>query len=271
MDPRRHSFLQAVVGADGARALAKAADHSADLEWAILPRVILSWLEVVSHADYDDQIPGTDLHLTFRKSEGGFSGIVDVEDEPYGFRDASLYHLAGSVAVALGVEPEVAPELRSPALSHLGKSVDLLVRSRTLRKIARERSKGGAQAPGQAAAAQPPLAPEAPALDQPAGEKSQVGTQVAQPKKPKVGTSSTPKLPGAKKKPAMRVSKAEAAARCPQCRGSQFRAGVFAGCACFAELAKSVTMTPTADGYRLEFGSDWDAEAVTTLAEAFGK
>ena len=169
MDPRKLSFLQAVIGADGAGALTKATNQHPDLEWAIFPRVVMSWLEAAAHAgEYAEALPGTNIHLSFRKNEDSFSGHVSIGPEIYSFRDATLYHVAGSVAVALGASPEHAPELKSPALAKLGKSVDLLVRSRTLRKM-QQRHGGakGTQPLGQAASAIPPAAPAAPTPPQP--------------------------------------------------------------------------------------------------------
>lgn len=274
MDPRKLSFLQAVIGTDGANALTKATSARSDLEWAIFPRVVMSWLEVTAHAGtFAESVPGVQaVQLNFRKNEDGFTGSINIGSEVYGFRDATLYHVAGSVAVALGASPEHAPELRSPALAKLGKSVDLLVRSRTLRKM-QQRHGGakGAQPQGQAAAAIPPAAPAAPLPSQPK-QTQPVGT--------KVGTSSVakpaataPKLPGVKPKrtATVKVTKAEAASRCPACASTQFKANRYVGCLCFAELAKTVKTTATVDGYMLELGLGWDAEAVTTLAENLGK
>src|ERR1700744_943439 len=102
MDPRKLNFLTAVIGPDGARALTKATSASADLEWAIFPRVVMSWLEVVSHAsEFRGDLPGTDIKLNFRKSDDSYSGKVELAGEPYAFRDSTLYHVAGAVAVAL--------------------------------------------------------------------------------------------------------------------------------------------------------------------------
>ncbi len=142
MDTRTLQFIQAVIGADGARALVKAVGQSPDLEWALLPRVIMAWLGVVSHGEYEAHLPGVEeTSLTFAKSEHGFSGHIDIGQDVYAFRDASLEHVAGSVAVALGVDPRLAPELRSPHFAKLGKSIDVLVRSRTLRKAREELEK----------------------------------------------------------------------------------------------------------------------------------
>jgi hypothetical protein len=268
MDPRKLSFLQAVIGSDGAGALTKATHQRPDLEWALFPRVVMSWLEVASHAgEYAESVPGTKVNLNFRKSEDGFTGHVSIGPEVYSFRDATLYHVAGSVAVALGATPEHAPELRSPALAKLGKSVDLLVRARTLRKMQQQRHGGakGTQPKAQAAAA---IAPAAPALPQPTQPKqpSNVGTKVGT--QVKTNTAS-PKLPGIKR-PSMKVTKAEASGRCPVCASSLFKADRFTGCLCLAELAKSVKTTVTSDGYNLDL-SGWDAEAISTLADTFGK
>jgi hypothetical protein len=123
MDPRKLSFLQAVIGNDGAGALTKATSRHPDLEWAIFPRVVMSWLEIVSHVGaFNETLPGTNVNLNFRKAEDSFSGHVSIGPEIYGFRDATLYHVAGAVAVALGAGPEHAPELKSPSLAKLGKS-----------------------------------------------------------------------------------------------------------------------------------------------------
>src|SRR5688572_26210858 len=157
MDPRRLSFLEAVVGPDGARALAKAVQDPA-LEWAIFPRVVMAWLEVAGTADYDDALPGVDdTKLTFKKSEAFFTGSINIGSDVYTFDNASLFHVAGSVAVALGSDADPSPALKSSTtLSRLGKSIDLLVKARTLRK-AKAKTGGGAggnQLPGAAAAPQ---------------------------------------------------------------------------------------------------------------------
>lgn len=115
MDTRKIQFLKAVIGEDGGRALAKAAAQSADLEWAILPRVIMAWLEVVGEGQYQDHLPGVQgANLTFKKSESGFVGSIDIGDDVYTFVDASLNHVAGSVAVALGADPR-APSFAAPS------------------------------------------------------------------------------------------------------------------------------------------------------------
>ena len=281
MDSRKLSFLQAIVGEDGAGALSKATAQSPDLEWAILPRVVMAWLEVVSEGDFDGFLPGIDdTRLSFKKSENEFSGCINIDGDAYTFRDASLYHIAGSVAVALGSDKEHAPPLTSPALSKFGKTVDLLVKARTLRKAqGRKGGAGGnAQGPGPAAAPRPSDGPAAPIPEAPKPSGPAVGTKAAvAPKKAATTPSGTAKpVQGAAKqpkKPTMKVTKAEARMACPACGHAQFKAERYVGCICFKSLSKSVQTVSTADhtGYILTFGSDWDGEAITVLAESMGK
>lgn len=257
MDPRKHAFLQAVVGGDGAKALAKAAS-SPDLEWAIFPRVVMSWLEVVGHAgDYDADLPGApDTKLKLEKAEdGAYRGSINIGDQLYAFDDASLYHVAGSVAVALGTDHDRAPQLlRSSALAKLGKNIDLLVKSRALRKAQEQRRqqslpKKRSNLPGQAAAPQgatPPTPPTA--------------VQSAQ-----VRPNAIPKLPK-KRNPGIKVTKAEVRSVCGTCGTTQFDANGYVGCPCFAALAKSVKTKSTPDGWILELPG-WDLDALIALAE----
>lgn len=314
MDPRKAQFLKAVVGDDGASALLKAAAAHPDLEWAVFPRVVMSWLEVVGLGPFSAQLPGVDgTHLDLAKAEGGFTGCVTVGDQVYRFESQTLYHVAGGVAVALG-GGEPAPPLTSPSLAKLGKSVDLLVRARTLRKaqeaLEKHRSKpcahcgkgpvdhydernspagkekhkyethaqirdqkreerhqkmveemraqykkaehkGGAKGANQPGAAAAPKAPQ--------------GPQAPIPTQPKQNQQMKPR------KPQLKVTKSEAQAPCRACGGLTFRGDRFVGCLCWADLAKTAKTTPVDGGYVLELGAGWDAEAVATLAESFGR
>lgn len=289
MDYRQIQFLQAVVGTDGTAALTKATSRSQDLAWAILPRVVMGWLDIVSRGDYRDAVPGNqDVNLNLAKSESLFTGSVNIGSELYSFRDVSLEHVAGSVAVALGASAEQAPEFRHPAFAKLGKSIDLLVKSRTLRKMQEKQQAGGAKGslPGTAAAPRPPQLATAPILTAPkigASTPGAVGTGMGTKSSSPAGVTSTtgkpvkpkpitlpgmkPKAPTPAAKPGLKVTKAEAQAPCPACGDLQFAGAKYVGCICFKALAKSVTTTATPDGYRLDFGADWDRDAVTTLIE----
>lgn len=263
MDARRFSFLQAVAGPDGANALAKAVAADAALEWALLPRVVMGWVEVAGETGHDGGLPGApDVTLTLTKAEAGYDFVIGA----YADRGAPLERVSAAVAVALGLDADAPPPLRSAALAKLGKSVDLLVRARSLRK-ALQRRKGGAQGhalPGTTAKPIAPAAPEPPqAVEDEKPDQPAEGTQAR---------AAAPKatLPGQRPRQ-LKVTKAEAAARCPTCSDPLFAGGAFVGCACFAGLAKSARSTATAAGYTIEFGRDWDADAIATLAESFGR
>lgn len=283
MDSRKQAFLQAILGADGAKALVKAS-VTPDLEWALVPRVVLAWLEVVAHGSYHGAIPGIeDTHLSLRKGEGDFNGSISIGTDTYTFRDASIYHVAGSMAVAMGLDHEPQPALKHPALAKLGKSIDVLVKSRTLRK-AQEKHSGaarGVSAQGPAAAPKAPIPPVEPIGAQPKLPDVGIGTRVAStskptaPKtdlgvpgaKPKIPTpKALPKLPGVKS-PSIKVTKSEAATPCPVCGQKQFDKDQYVSCYCFKDLVKSTKTSVVEGGYMLELGVDWDVEAALALAE----
>lgn len=270
MDPRTASFLQSVVGRDGAAALVKAAQDP-DLAWALVPRAVMAWLDVVGRAaQYDAGLPGAeDVRLLLRKSELGYCGYVTIGGRPYPFQDVQLEHVAGGISIALGLEPGHHP-LHHRALPALGKSIDLLVKSRAVRALAAAAAKrppkpnGAPEAPGPAAAPTPAQEPTGPTAVQPPNTGAQAQN----------GAADAPAKPPAKsrpKRPQLRVTKAEAQQSCPTCGGHQFEAGRYVGCGCWADLAKSVKTTRTAAGFVLEFGPAWDAEAVLALAEGFGR
>lgn len=287
MDPRKLSFLQAVIGPDGAKALAKAA-VTPDLEWALLPRVVMSWLEVVAHGSYHGALPGIDeTHLVLRKGETDFDGSITIGTDTYTFRDASIYHVAGSVAVAMGLDHEPQPALRHPALAKLGKSIDVLVKARTLRKASAQHSGGakGVTLPGTAAKPQAPLAPLGPVAIQPKIAGPGVGTKSAVSAKPTASKTSPgappagaagkpkvapPKLPGIKQ-PTIKVSKAESKTPCPACGAIQFKDDRYVGCICFADLCKHTRTMALNDGYVIELGKGWHHEEICVLAEGLGK
>src|SRR6185312_5662096 len=134
MDSRKLQFLQAVVGEDGARALSKAVERAEELDQAIFPRTILAWLEVVAPFGYDGNVPGVTVPFAFAKTQKGFAGSIAVNGEMHRFEDATLAHVAGCVAVALGLDHErVSPLAKNEQLAKLGKSIDLLIKSQLVK------------------------------------------------------------------------------------------------------------------------------------------
>lgn len=268
MDSRKLQFLEAVVGRDGAQALSKAAERAVELDQAIFPRAVTAWIESIAPFGFDGYVPGVeDAQFRFAKSESGFSGIVTINGELHRFDDASVNHLAGCVAVALGLDHErVSSQAKPEQLAKLGKSIDLLVKTQLVKtSIKPATAKKRINLPGMPAQPIAPKQPLAPTPVQPANQKQTpagaAGTAQTSPlPKPKL-----PKLP----KQTLTVTKSEANKKCPHCARAQFKGNTFSGCFCFSALAKNVKTTGTATGFNLEFGSAWDQDAILSLAETF--
>jgi GNAT superfamily N-acetyltransferase len=133
MDSRKFGFLNHVLGLDGAKALVKAVERSGVAEPILLPRTIVAWLNY-TETSFDGEIPGVDnSYLCFKKSEEKYTGSIAIDDYLYDFNDASIYHLASAMAVALGIDTERShPNLRDLDLVKLGRSIDLLCKSHCL-------------------------------------------------------------------------------------------------------------------------------------------
>lgn len=142
-------FLQEVLGADGAAALLRAVQKSEALAHVLVPRTLLSWSALAGSYGYTGPVPGIpESFLEFSKSEAGYSGALTVGTDTIPFSSASIYRMVSHVAVALGLD-DVAPaaELRGLDLQKLGKSIDLLVRSRVVTDALRKaRYEGPSQA-----------------------------------------------------------------------------------------------------------------------------
>lgn len=263
-------FLASVLGQDGASALLKAASRSEELENALLPRTILAFLGIVARSDFEGEIPGIDnSYLEFKKNDKAYSGSITIGEEVYAFDQASLYHLAASIAVAIGADHErVDPSLRDLDIARLGKSIDLLAKARVVTNELL--SKKTTQAPKVGAAAHPiaPIGEDVPAPPQTGVQKKPeaYGGDVKAP-------AGVPKPPGAPKLPrvqksVLRVSKNQADLPCPVCSGLQFKLDTFVGCLCFQELSKGVKSLKNNDGYVLEFNADWGQDEILTLVES---
>lgn len=295
MQPQHIQFLTAVLGNDGAQALQKAADRSEDLGNALVPRAILSWLNAATKYDFDGAIPGvTNTYVSFSKSEKGFSGSIDLHGENYAFKDASIFHLAASVATAINVN-DISTGARSSEIEKLGRSVDLLAKTRilsdALSKAEKEKqeksyecqgkdectdvgcitrghvleknkdSHGGAASKGAAASAVAPAMPLPPTA--------------VQPEQPRI-TAKLPKLPGSAQAPKVikvELTKTEANKECSMCGQSQFSDDKFKGCLCLRALAKgSKVMSIEEDFYKIDLDtSDWGKEEVLVLLECIGR
>jgi hypothetical protein len=249
-------FLKAVLGDDGASALQKAAERSQAIENALVPRAILAWIGIAARSEHKGKLPGLDnTFVEFRKSESGYSGQIAVGDDVYEFTNQSLYHLAASVAVSMGVDHERVPSnIRDKDLANLGKSIDLLVKAR----VVTENYLKKAEAPGPAA---PPVEAAGP-LEAQAPTKQQGAP--ARPPKAKPKLPKLPKQPASVTLPKLKLSEAQLRKTCESCATSHVdKTGRFVGCLCWRALAKSTTLAKNTDGtFTMSFSTRaWDREA----------
>jgi hypothetical protein len=274
-------FLKAVLGEDGANALSKAAARSQELGEALIPRTVLAWLNVASRYGYEGDLPGvTNTYLAFKKSETGFTGSVSVGDELYKFESSSLFHVAGAVLVAMGVSPDaIALNTKDLDIERLGKTIDCLVKARIvtddLAKAAKPKTGGaggGGKMPhGPPAAAIPPEAPTPPT---PTAPKNKLPGQKAKkppgPKPPKpIGSNTLGNKPPSAS--TLKVKKSELQKECRTCGFTQLRKEVPTGCMCFRDLFKSLSSTPTEDGFTFVLDAEWDEDATVTFLETIGR
>ena len=271
MDARQKLFLEALTGVDGALALSKATELSVEVARAVVPRVIMAWLDIVGRGDFDGTVPGLTNTLSFKKSESGYSGSIECEKDlsaaPYAFKDASIYHLAGSVALAMGVEDGPSTDIQQDVLAKLGRSVDLLVKSRiVLDAVERSKKAKKAEKPANEKISLPgaPAAPiQVGVPTPPTAVQPEVGADTP------LAAGSSERPPKAKAiKKTIRISKSQLQSSCPICKQGHFEKYRFVGCPCLSDLAKSVKTIHSKAGLVLEVAASVDEDALATLIES---
>ena len=308
MDSKSFNFLKAVLGEDGANALKKAVELAKcdTFSNAILPRTVLGWLEVSPSFSYEGEIPGVDgTFIAFKKSESGFSGRISLLSGDYLFEDAPLIRVAAGIATALGVEAaEVAGAVKNVEIAKLGKSIDLLVKSKaildykknkrlnagikeeteehggpaglsagTIRQIATDHLEENPKAYAKGKNKSPLTKAPGGATEAPAGVAKPQAT-----KPPLAPVSTAPStvqkkppkptgIPTVKREIKLHLTKSQMATRCATCGRTSFTGDKFTACLCFLALAKSVKVEKEGEGVVLGFSPEWDAEAVFCLSE----
>ena len=246
------NFIKDVLGDTAAQALHKATEHSQALGSVLGPRVVLGWLSFAGNYGYDGEVPGvSDSTLTFKKSEDGlFNGSLSIGSDGLDFSNASPTQLAATLTVALGGSHPLSKGIKDSDLVGLGKSVDLLVKSRVvqlLKAAINEGAKSGTQATPRG-----PLEPIAPE-----GEK-------------KANANQQPKLPSQTK---IKLTKSQAEKKCSVCEAASFdKKGNFCACACFClrALAKSASSVATDDGFEVTFGKEWSQNNIRVFLDIVG-
>lgn len=277
MDPRKLQFLRAVLGVDGASALKKAADRATELESAIVPRAIMAWLGVVARSDFEGSIPGVeDSYIDFEKNDAGlYDGTVAIGEGVFPFQNATVFHLAASVAMALGSNNEIDNRLKDVDLVRLGKSIDILAKATFLTKM--DLSKGAPGPPHAPKLTGVPLAP-VPGIKQKekapkdAGGKKPPKPPAEAPKPKHVVPKSKVTIPKAKR-PALKsfsMSERQSLRECPDCGLPLIKGGAFTGCVCFKELARYVSLAKSETGLVISFRPEVDDDAVSVILETLG-
>jgi len=128
------SFLSAVLGPNGARALAKACEKEPSLTGAVVPRAILAWVQTVG--SYRGPVPGGETFFSFSKNEDeSYSGVAGIGADVRAFH-GSLATVAAYLSSAVGVDPKEAVSLKELDAQRLGKSIDVLVKSQHAKALA---------------------------------------------------------------------------------------------------------------------------------------
>lgn len=267
MSESGNKFLALTLGEQGARALFKAAERYPDLGGALLPRAIIAWLSAEARLRdfYEGSVPGTDAGMSFKKSEGGYTGSVTLPEGKYEFEGATLFHVAGAIAVALEADVDAAGRVRDSDVERLGKNIDLLAKalavSKELGKMCKVVGCSKAEHKHDLTKLEPPGTTAKPNQPQ----------EPAQPEGPKLKAPAAMKPKSAKKPPSLHVLKAESGKACQVCSSPNIEGASFVGCLCFRSLAKSVKTTAVGDQLHLEFGTGWDRDGVLALAEIWNK
>ena len=241
MNKQTFSFLKSVLGQDGAQAMRRAVAKNPDLESYLVPRTLLSW--AMTKKEFEGTVPGIEnVYVQFRKNEGGYTGSIGKNSNPVApFSVPTEYHLVAELIQAIGYEVQSFSGT-DKSLVTLGKSVDALLRARSLTKSL---EKGAIDLPGTTAK---PIKPEG-------------AEEAVEPiKQPKMAMK--PKLP---KLPVLKVEKKDMSKSCKTCSGIMFKSQKFTGCMCWRDLAKHATTTLYSDGAVVEFSKAADKAAVLAL------
>lgn len=241
MNTATTSFLTMVLGKDGLTALNKALKKDPQLEYYLVPRVLLAW--VMQKSEYEGNLPGAEVYVQFKKSDASYTGAIGAGISPVTPFSGDVFGLVAELVVGLGAEVQRV-DLRDGQLVRLGKSIDALLKAREALKAL---SKGGVDLPGKTAA---PRAPE--------------GPQEAEEPKKQPKTASKPRLP---RLPVLKVELKQLEKSCSKCGSALFKGERFTGCLCWRDLAKHASTTVYSDGAVIEFARGADVATVQALVK----
>jgi hypothetical protein len=260
------TFFQAVVGDDGAEALAKAAERNPSFGSAILPRGILAWVEFVGRNPYSGIVPGVPgSYVAFAKSEDGlYRGTVQIDGQAFDFSNAQTLQLAATIGVALGLDQAIKfnhTDLTKSLMSSIGECLDVMVKSKVVYDLKKSDSPGAPTKTtfGKPSQQQGPATPSTGTKPPPAGKNA-----VAKPGKKKT-------VMDVLKGPKTTVLKmSEAYTRCSTCDAAQFEDSQLTFCHCLRDLRKYATAKSTGDGFEIQFGEEWSNADIQVFLDITG-
>lgn len=259
MNENQLKFLTAILGDDGAKALEKSIERTPILGNALVPRAILAWIKNIE--SFNGAIPGLDNKIEFKKNESGWTGEIDINSHLHKFENVSVLNVVSAISMAIGFNGEYTAEgIRNLDLNKLGKSLDVLVKSKEVIKKSKKKTEDEdlekIEAPGKTAA---PIAPAAPiATDQaPAIKPAEKPAVAKMPKAPKQGAT-------------VSLTRSEMDHPCSMCGNTQFKDNEFIGCTCFSSLKKSVDILHLDDLGCVVHVSE-DLATIATLMESMGR
>jgi len=305
-----NSFLKAVLGADAAGALKKAADRSDSLATVLGARTVVGWVGLASRWGYEGEVPGLPgSYLRFAKSEQGFEGQIRLGKNDYSFKGVDLPHVAAGLSVALGADQTPDEDLRDAELAALGQNIDLLLKTQVIKSEGEgdwDHHKPGSYQHSENVGddchgCRKPMAadttihtrgweddPEEALCDncysksaaksEPLDKFDAPGAAATQkkPSGPVDGGFTAPKatapMRAKKKKFGTKLTMSQASAKCSVCDAPQFAGDVFVGCHCLKDLAKHASATAADGGFFVEFDpAFWSREDATLLLDIVGE
>ncbi len=127
------NFLTAILGTSGAQALLKAVARNPGLETVLVPRTLVSWLNLAVRESFEGTVPGaSNSYVRLTKSETGYAGAVTVGDFVHTFEANTVLNVAAALSVSMGVRDIPDTGIDPEQLQRLGKSLDLLVKAKAL-------------------------------------------------------------------------------------------------------------------------------------------
>jgi hypothetical protein len=128
------NFMKTVLGEDGQQAFNTMSKRAPSLGALLAPRTIIGWLKTASTINYEGEIPGVgESFIALNKNEAGIDAHINIMGAQKTFDGVDILDVAAVLSYALGVgEIDIDPELKSTDISKLGKSIDMLVKARTI-------------------------------------------------------------------------------------------------------------------------------------------